>query len=93
VDLLIESRKIALLIIMQTLFSKDAWDDLPHIWTPILKTIQYISPGIWILWRRVPRPGFKQHLKALDDYLYRIIEQRRMGTFEQDLLHHAHRRT
>jgi cytochrome P450 len=88
VDLLIESRKIALLIIMQTLFSKDAWDDLPHIWTPILKTIQYISPGIWILWRRVPRPGFKQHLKALDDYLYRIIEQRRMGTFEQDLLQH-----
>src|SRR5215213_274715 len=28
IDLLIESRKIALLIIMQTLFSKDAWDDL-----------------------------------------------------------------
>jgi len=29
VDMLIESRKIALLIIMQALFSKDVWDDLP----------------------------------------------------------------
>jgi cytochrome P450 len=88
VDMLVESRKIALLIIMQTLFSKDVWDDLPHIWTPILKTIGYISPGMWILWRRIPRPGFKRHLKALDNYLYRIIAQRRMGAFEQDLLQH-----
>ncbi len=45
VDMLVESRKIALLIIMQTLFSRDAWEDLPHIWTPVLKSIQYISPG------------------------------------------------
>src|SRR5512138_2875784 len=35
VDMLVESRKIALLIIMQTLFSKDVWDDLPQIWNPI----------------------------------------------------------
>jgi cytochrome P450 len=77
VDMLVESRKIALSIIMQALFSKDAWDDLPRIWTPILKVIQYISPGMWILWRKVPRPGFKRHLKALDDYLYEIISDRR----------------
>lgn len=88
VDMLVESRKIALLIIMQTLFSKDAWDDLPRIWKPILKTIQYISPGLWILWRKLPRPGFKKPLRELDDYLYRIIADRRMGVFEQDLLQH-----
>ena len=88
VDLLVESRKIALLIIMQTLFSRDAWDDLPHIWTPILKAIQYISPGMWIFWRKMPRPGFKKHLRALDDYLYRIIADRRLGTFHPDLLQH-----
>src|SRR3989304_2054418 len=46
VDMLVESRKIALLIIMQTLFSKDAWDDLPRIWNPILKAIKYISRGM-----------------------------------------------
>jgi len=88
VDMLVESRKIALLIIVQTLFSKDAWDDLPLIWTPILKAIEYISPGLWIIWRKMPRIGFKKHLKVLDDYLYRIIADRRMGTFEQDLLQH-----
>jgi cytochrome P450 len=88
VDMLIEGRKIALLIIMQTLFSKDIWDDLPRLWTPILKTIGYISPGPWILWRGMPRPGYKKHLKILDDYLYRIIAERRIGDFEQDLLQH-----
>ncbi|HMB21246.1 MAG TPA: cytochrome P450 [Anaerolineales bacterium] len=98
VDMLVESRKIALLIIMQALFSKDAWNDLPRIWTPILKAIQYISPGMWIFWRRMPRPGFKKHLKALDDYLYQIISDRRRRTMDdrpssmvhgpQDLLQH-----
>ncbi len=77
VDMLVEGRKIALLIIMQTLFSKDAWDDIPHIWNPILKTIQYVSPGAWILWRKIPRLGYGKSLKAVDDYLYGIIEERR----------------
>jgi cytochrome P450 len=77
VDMLVESRKIALLIIMQALFSVDAWDNLPRIWTPILKAIEYISPGTWIVWRKIPRPGYKKHLRILDEYLYNIISNRR----------------
>ncbi len=88
VDMLVEGRKIGLLIIIQTLFNKDAWGDLPHIWTPILKAIEFISPGIWIFWRKMPRPGFKKHLEALDDYLYRIIAERRLGASKPDLLQH-----
>lgn len=89
VDMLVESRKIALLIIMQTLFSKDAWDDLPHIWTPILKAIQYISPGMWILWRKMPRIGYRKHLETLDRYLYGIIEERsKRKEGVSDLLQH-----
>ncbi len=80
VDMLVEGRKIALLIIMQTLFSRDAWADLPRIWTPILKTIQYISPGPWILWRHIPRPDYRKYLKAMDEYLYGIIRDRRRQT-------------
>ncbi len=80
VDMLIESRKIALLIIMDTLFSKDVWDDLPRIWKPILKSIEYISPGAWIIWRKMPRLGFRKHLKMLDEYLYGIIDDRRKTT-------------
>jgi cytochrome P450 len=77
VDMLVEGRKVALLIIMQTLFSKDAWNDLPAIWSPILKTIKYVSPGLWILWRKMPRFGYGKSLKAIDDYLYEIISDRR----------------
>jgi cytochrome P450 len=86
VDMLVESRKIALLIIMDTLFSKDVWNDLPRIWTPILKAIEYISPGMWIVWRKIPRPGFKKHLKTLDDYLYNIIAERRRNMESASLL-------
>ena len=95
IDMLVENRKIALLIIMQTLFSKDVWDDLPHIWTPILKTIEYISPGAWIVWRKIPRFGFKKPLKVLDEYLFGIIDERRKRKDEwkvesgkSDLLQH-----
>ena len=77
VDILVESRKIALLIIMQALFSKDVWEDLPRIWTPILKAIKYISPGMWVFWRKIPRPGFRKPLRELDEYLFEIIEERR----------------
>jgi len=89
VDMLVESRKIALLIIMQALFGKDAWDDLPRIWMPILKAIKYISPGMWIFWRRMPRFGFKKPLQVLDNYLYVIIEERRKRKDgARDLLQH-----
>lgn len=97
VDMLVESRKIALLIIMQTLFSKDVWDDLPRLWMPILKAIEYISPGAWILWRKIPRPGYRKPLRELDEYLFRIIAERRQQTADhrpssavrgQDLLQH-----
>ena len=77
VDMLVESRRIALLIIMQTLFSKDVWVDLPQLWQPILKTIRYISPGMWILWRRMPRLGYGKDLRKLDEYLFGIIKERR----------------
>ena len=86
VDMLVESRKIALLIIMDTLFSKDVWDDLPHIWKPILKSIQYISPGAWIVWRKAPRFGFRKPLKLLDEYLYAIIQERRKALESDSLL-------
>ncbi len=88
VDMLVEGRKIALLIIMNALFSVDAWNDLPHLWTPILKAIEYISPGNWIVWRKVPRFGFRRHLQHLDEYLFQIIRERRAASSNSDLLQH-----
>lgn len=91
VDMLVEGRKIALLIIMQTLFNKDAWNDIPKIWNPILKTIEYISPGAWILWRKMPRFGYGKSLKVIDDYMYGIIADRRRQAMDDGQSSVVHR--
>jgi cytochrome P450 len=88
VDMLVEARKIALLIVMDALFGVDIREDLPRLWTPILKAIDFISPGLWILWRRIPRPGYKRHLAVLDSYLHGIISTRRRAPARDDLLQH-----
>jgi cytochrome P450 len=88
IDMLVESRKITLLIVMEALFGVDAWDDLARIWQPVLKAIEYISPGAWIVWRRIPRPSFRKPLRELDTYLYEIIRARRAAPARSDLLGH-----
>lgn len=85
IDMLVEGRKIALLIMMQTLCQVDLWNELPQpgksqtppFWRAILKAIDFISPGAWILWRNIPRPGYRQPLDWLDARLYQIIRERR----------------
>jgi cytochrome P450 len=88
VDMLVESRRSALLIIMDTLLSIDFWDDLPRILKPILKTIEFISPGAWIVFPKLPRPGFRKSIQVLDQYLYGIIQSRRNAEPIHDLLGH-----
>jgi cytochrome P450 len=86
--MLVESRRIAQLIIMEVLFSVDFWDDLPHMWKPILKAIEYISPGAWIVFPKLPRMGYRKYLNTLDHYLYGIIQSRRNAEHRDDLLGH-----
>ncbi len=86
-DMLVEMRKIALLIIMETLYKVDFTPEMRPLWNTVLRTIQFISPGLWLIWRGTPRPGYARALRQMDDYLYRIIRARRtnLGTTE-DLL-------
>lgn len=87
VDMLVEMRKAALLILLGTLYGTDFTPHLDELWEPILKAIEYISPGPWILWPDMPRPGYKKHLQKLDDYLYDLIDRRRAeGGPADDLL-------
>jgi cytochrome P450 len=58
-DMLIEMRKVALIILMKTLFNVDITPDLERLWNPILRVLEYISPGLWILSPSIPRPGYK----------------------------------
>jgi len=77
VDMLVEMRKVALLILIGSLFGVDCRPDLDRIWTPILRAIDYISPGLWILSSKLPRRRYREELAALDDYLYGLIRNRR----------------
>ena len=60
-DFLSEMRRIALLVLMRTLFSVDFAPDLPNLWEPVLKAVRYISPGLWMFWRNMPRPAIATH--------------------------------
>lgn len=76
-DMLVEMRKIALMVLTETLFKVDIAPDMERMWQPVLKTIQFISPGLWIFWKGVPRPGYTDRIRTMNDYLYQIIETRR----------------
>jgi cytochrome P450 len=76
-DMLVEMRRIALLILMGALFSVDFMPDMSRMWGPILKSIKYISPGAWIIWPKIPRLGYRRALRELDEYLYGVIRRRR----------------
>ncbi|HQY90709.1 hypothetical protein, partial [Caldilinea sp.] len=53
-DMLVEMRKLALIILMGASFHVDVAPHLPRLWQPILHLIEYISPGLWILWAGAP---------------------------------------
>ncbi len=77
VDMLVEMRKLALLIFMGTLVDVEFGRDMERLWRPILRAIKYISPGLWIIWPDMPRFGYADALARLDEYLYAIIRERR----------------
>jgi cytochrome P450 len=77
VDMLVEMRKIALLSLMHTLYQVDFTPQLRSLWNAVLGCIGYISPGIWMVWRGAPRPGYQRSIQAMDRYLYQIITERR----------------
>ena len=77
VDMLVEMRKVALLILMGTLFEIEFLPEMERLWQPILHLLEYISPGLWIFWADMPRPKYRHAIQVMDEYLYGIIQQRR----------------
>lgn len=77
VDLLVEMRRIALCILTDALFADDFGKHLDVLWHDILRTIRFISPGPWLLWPGIPRPGYRQAIQRMDTYCYRLIASRR----------------
>ena len=83
-DMLVEMRRIALLILIRSLFKVDFSSDLDRLWSAILRNIDYISPGPWLVWPGIPRPGYKKARQQLDTWLYQIIKARRADVGEAD---------
>lgn len=77
IDLLAESRKIALLVLLDTLFDVDHTAELPTMWPALLKMIDFISPGAWMFWSGIPRPGYKRAIAEWDGYFSQLIRARR----------------
>jgi len=73
-DMLVEMRKLALLIFERVYFSHDLLPELDTIWQPMLRVLDYIGPGWWVLFR-ANTPPRERHI--LDEHLYALIRQRR----------------
>lgn len=78
-DMLVEMRRLTLLILIGTLFRVDASPDLDRLWQPILRVLEFISPGLWLIAPRLPRLGYQAAIDELDGYLYDIIRERRQN--------------
>jgi cytochrome P450 len=76
VDMLVEMRRVALLIVMRTLFEVDFQPDSERLFPAILRTLRYISPDLWTIWPRIPRPGYRRAMEKVDEYTYDVITAR-----------------
>ncbi len=76
-DMLVEMRRAALLILMGTLFKVEFAPEMQRLWPVILRVLEFISPGLWVIWPNLPRPRYKQAIREVDDYLYQLIRARR----------------
>jgi cytochrome P450 len=74
-DMLVEMRRVALLIVMDTLFDVDMTSQLERLFPAILDILKFISPGVWLL--GAPRRQYRDAIAAINDYLYGLIRERR----------------
>jgi cytochrome P450 len=77
VDMLTEMRRVAMLIIMKSMFQVDFSARMAELWRALLRMVQYISPGLWVLSAAIPRPGYARALRQMEAYVMEIIATRR----------------
>lgn len=77
VSLLAEMRRIALLSLMGALYDEDFAPHVRDLWPDIERVIRFISPGPWLIWPAIPRPGYRGAIERLDGYFYDLIARRR----------------
>jgi len=76
-DMLDQIRRVSLLILVDTMFGVDFGPDMDRLYPAVLRSLNYIGPGPWLLWPAMPRWGYRRALQQLDDYLFTLIRTRR----------------
>lgn len=76
-DMLAEIRRITMLILVETMFKVDLSPEMDRLWPAVLRLLGYISPGVWLIWRDMPRPDYTYARRQVDRYLYGLIQARR----------------
>jgi cytochrome P450 len=76
-DMLPAMRRLALQILVESLFAVDVTPDLPRLWPDVLRLLAYISPGAWLVFPNLPRFGYGGAQRRMNAYLYGLIQQRR----------------
>ncbi len=84
-DMLVEMRRVALLILMDALFHFDITPHLDELFPAIIALLKFISPGAWLL--GLPHPRADKALATLDAFFYDLIKARRADLLDEpDLL-------
>lgn len=84
-DMLVEMRRVALLILVDALFHADITPHLDRLLPAILEVLKFISPGPWLL--GLPHRKVEQALGIIDAYFFDLIVARRASPLgEDDLL-------
>ncbi|NND72205.1 MAG: cytochrome P450 [Rhodothermales bacterium] len=83
VDMLVEMRKVSLLILIKSLFGVDITDRMESLWPHVLGVIKYVSPGPWIVLPWKKRFGFKRNIREMDSFLFETIQSARNTTGER----------
>lgn len=88
-DMLFEMRRLALSVLTETLFGVDVRPQIDQLWQSLLRTLDYISPGLWLVWKGMPQPSYSGARRQLDQFLFELIaahrKEKRLG---QDLIDH-----
>jgi len=84
-DMLVEMRRVALLILVEALFHDDFTPHLDLLFAPIQELLKFISPGLWLL--GAPRRRAERAALKIDAYIYALVRARRaQPLLEDDLI-------
>lgn len=76
-DMLAEMRRLAVLIVMDTLFGVDLTPEIDRLWPSVLAAVHFIAPGLWLFWPDMPRLRSRQPLAELEAWMVGLIRRRR----------------